>query len=118
MALYTNGTDYESNEKIGVDAGSDDGHMRNIDIALARILVKDVCSSFLDIIDEHVDLESDNEYIIISNYRKNDFVNKFDELKRVGAKVSLIVPDYGYADIAPFSENGTDTFTWVFENEK
>ena len=118
VALYTNGTDYESNEKIGVDAGSDDGHMRNIDIALARILVKDVCPSFLDLVDEHVDLESDNEYIIISNYRKNDFVNKFDELKRVGAKVSLIVPDYGYADIAPFSENGTDTFKWVIENEK
>ena len=118
VALYTNGTDYESNEKIGVDAGSDDGHMRNIDIALARILVKDVCPSFLDLVDEHVDLESDNEYIIISNYRKNDFVNKFDELKRVGVKVSLIVPDYGYADIAPFSENGTDTFKWVIENEK
>lgn len=118
VALYTNGTDYESNEKIGVDAGSDDGHMRNIDIALARILVKDVCPSFLDLVDEHVDLESDNEYILISNYRKNDFVNKFDELKRVGAKVSLIIPDYGYADITPFSENGTDTFKWVIENEK
>ena len=118
VAVYTNGTDYESNEVIGVDAGSDEGHMRNIDIALARIIVKDVNPSFLDIMDKHIDLQSDNEYLIISNYRKNDFVEKYDDLKRAGAKVGLIIPDYGYADIAPFSENGNDILKWVIENEK
>ena len=118
VAVYTNGTDYESNEVIGVDAGSDEGHMRNIDIALARIIVKDVYPSFLDIMDKHIDLQSDNEYLIISNYRKNDFVEKYDDLKRAGAKVGLIIPDYGYADIAPFSENGNDILKWVIENEK
>ena len=118
VAVYPNGTDYESNEIIGVDAGSDEGHMRNIDIALARIIVKDTYPSFLDVMDKHIDLESDNEYLIISNYRKNDFVEKYDDLKRAGAKVGLIIPDYGYADIAPFFENGNDIVKWVIENEK
>ena len=118
VALYTNGTDYESDEVIGVDAGSDDGHLRNIDIALARIKIKDSCPSFFDVLDKHIEYDSDNEYVIISNYRKNDFVNKFDELKKSGVKVSLIIPDYGYSDISPFSENGIDTYKWVIENEK
>ncbi|MBO4776110.1 MAG: DUF58 domain-containing protein [Lachnospiraceae bacterium] len=118
VALYTNGTDYESDEAIGVDAGCDDGHIRNIDIALARILVKDTCPSFIKLLDDHIDYESDNEYIIISNYRKNDFAEKFDEIKKNGANVSVIIPDYGYADISPFYENGSDTFKWVIENEK
>ena len=118
VALYTNGTDYESDEVIGVDAGSDDGHLRNIDIALARIKIKDTCPSFFDVLDKHIEYDSDNEYVIISNYRKNDFVNKFDELKKSGVKVSLIIPDYGYSDISPFSENGIDTYKWVIENEK
>ena len=118
VALYTNGTDYESDEVIGVDAGSDDGHLRNIDIALARIKIKDTCPSFIDVLDKHIEYDSDNEYVIISNYRKNDFVNKFDELKKSGVKVSLIIPDYGYSDISPFSENGIDTYKWVIENEK
>ena len=117
-ALYTNGTDYESEESIGVDAGCDDGHIRNIDIALARIKVKDNCPSFIELIDEHIDYDADDEYIIISNYRKNDFINKFDEMKKAGLKVSLVIPEYSYADITPFAENGTDTFKWVIENEK
>ena len=76
VALYTNGTDYESDELIQVEAGCDEGHIRNIDIALARIKVKDMCSSFIKLIDEHVENDTDNEYILISNYRKEDFVNK------------------------------------------
>jgi uncharacterized protein (DUF58 family) len=117
-ALYTNGTDYETDEKIGVDAGCDDGHVRNIDMALARIQVKDITSSFVDLIDEHIDREADNDYILISNYRKNDFVDKFYELKKEGLRVSLIIPDFDYADITPFSENGHDTFKWVVNYEK
>ena len=117
-ALYTNGTDYETEEPIGVDAGCDDGHVRNIDMALARIQVKDVCSSFVELIEQHIDREEDNDYILISNYRKNDFADKFDEMKKEGIRVSLIIPEFDYADISPFAENGYDTFKWVINYEK
>ena len=117
-ALYSNGTDYETEEPIGVDAGCDDGHVRNIDMALARIQVKDVCTSFVDLIEEHIDREADNDYILISNYRKNDFADKFYELKKEGLRVSLIIPDFDYADITPFAENGYDIFKWVINYEK
>ena len=39
-------------------------------------------------------------------------------MKKAGLKVSLVIPEYSYADITPFAENGIDTFKWVIENEK
>ncbi|MBO4347901.1 MAG: DUF58 domain-containing protein [Lachnospiraceae bacterium] len=117
VALYTNGTDYLSDELIGVEAGSDQGHTRNIDVALARIKIKDKYPSFLDLMDEKISTDSEDEYIIVSNYRKNDFVNKFDDLRNSGIKVSLIIPEFGYSSIEPFISNGTDVYKWEVINE-
>lgn len=117
VALYTNGTDIDSQEIIGVDAGSDEGHIRNIDTALARIHVKDVYSSFIKVIDDNIRNDEDNEYIIISNYRKEDLVNKFDDLRKEGVKVTMIIPEYSYSDITPFSSNDPGIFKWVIDDE-
>ncbi|MCR5848179.1 MAG: DUF58 domain-containing protein [Lachnospiraceae bacterium] len=117
VALYTNGSDYETDEMISVEAGCDDGHLRNIDIALARIKIKDVCPSFIKLMDEHIECDTDNEYVIVSNYRKEDFVDKFDELRKRGAKFTVIVPDYSYVNISPFSSNGPDSFKWNIDEE-
>lgn len=117
VAMYTNGRDYDTDETVGVEAGCDDGHIRNIDIALARIKITDSVASILKIMEECINAEEDNEYIIVSNYRKQDFEDKFYELKSNGIKISLIVPEYPNNDIAPFCENGTDIFKWVVNRE-
>ena len=49
-----------------------------------------------------------NEYIIISNYRKDDLIGQIDELKRLGYRIGIIVPEYNYNTISPLAENGTD----------
>ena len=45
-------------------------------------------------------------------------MDKFYDLKREGLNVSLIIPDFDYADITPFAENGNDTFKWVINYDK
>ena len=117
VALYTNGTDYESDEQISVEAGCDDAHIRNIDIALARIKIKDIVPSFIDVMKERILTESNDEYIIISNYRKDDFVTALDNMRKNGANVKLIVPEFSYTSITPFNENEANTLKWVIDNE-
>ena len=117
VALYTNGTEYESEELIGVEAGSDEGHIHNIDVALARIKLKDDYASFIDLMEEKIEQNSDDEYVIISNFRKENFYNKFEELKKSGVNLSLIIPEFGYSSIEPFVSNGIDTYKWEVTNE-
>ncbi len=117
-ALYTNGTDIDSKEQIAVDAGSDEGHIRNIDVALAKIEVKEFYTPFTKLLEERIEEgESENEYIIISNYRKEDLVVKIDELKRLGHRISLIIPEYNYTPIIPLAENGYDVIKWDITEE-
>lgn len=117
-ALYSNGTDIESGEQIAIDAGSDTGHIRNIDIALAKIEVKEFYTPFTGLLEERVrNSDDDNEYIVISNYRKEDFVRAVDELKRLGHRISLIIPEYYYTSVAPLAENGLDVIKWDIAEE-
>ena len=117
-ALYSNGTDTDSKEMIAVEAGSDEGHIRNIDVALAKIEIKELYTPFTKILDERItEDESENEFIIISNYRKEDLVTKVDELKRLGHRISMIIPEYNYAPITPLAENGYDTVKWGIDEE-
>ena len=118
VALYTNGTDIGSDELISVEAGSDEGHIRNIDVALARIKIKEFYSPFTGLVNEKTaEEEGENEFIIISNYRKEDLVSTFFELKRAGRRVSFIVPEYNYAPITPLTENGVDVIKWEIDYE-
>lgn len=117
-ALYSNGTDADSKEMIAVEAGSDEGHIRNIDVALAKIEIKELYTPFTKILDERItEDESENEFIIISNYRKEDLVTKVEDLKRLGHRISMIIPEYNYAPITPLAENGYDTVKWGIDEE-
>jgi len=117
-ALYSNGLDYDTNEMIEVEPGADEGHIRNIDIALARISIKDIYPSFINLMDKFVNKESNDEYIIISNYRREDLCLKIRELKDASVNVRLIIPEFARSAITPFEENGYDIFKWVIDNEK
>ena len=115
-ALYTNGTDASSEELIGIEAGCDVGHIRNIDVALAKIRVKESYTLFTKILEERV-TEPDCEYIIISNYRKDDLITKYEELLHAGMRLSFIVPEYDYNSIKPLEENGRDVVKWGIDYE-
>jgi uncharacterized protein (DUF58 family) len=116
VALYTNGTDATSGECIEVEAGCDDGHIRTIDVALAKIAVKESYASFVKLLEEKV-TEPESEYLIISNYRKEDLVGKYEELKRAGYRLCFIVPEYDYASVKPLEENGRDVVKWGIDYE-
>ena len=103
---------------IAVEAGSDEGHIRNIDVALAKIEIKELYTPFTKILEERItEDESENEFIIISNYRKEDLVTKVEDLKRLGHRISMIIPEYNYAPITPLAENGFDIVKWGIDEE-
>ena len=113
VALYTNGCDADSKEAVSVEAGSDEGHIRNIDVALAKIQIEEFYSSFTDLLCKCVDgADGDHEYIVISNYRKENLLAAIQERKQAGHRISIIVPEYDYNSIAPLMENGQDVVKW------
>lgn len=99
VAIRSNSKDYETKELISIDSGSDIGHVRNIEIALARI-GEDAPKPFLPFFEDNVDIDNrENEYVIISNYRKDDFMEKYADYKEKGVKLTLIVPEYQYISV-------------------
>ncbi|MCR4649664.1 MAG: DUF58 domain-containing protein, partial [Lachnospiraceae bacterium] len=116
VALYTNGEDYETGEIVEIEAGCDEGHIRNIDIALARLSIKNIKYPFLKLMEEHIEKMEDSEFIIISNYRKDDFVNEYKRLRKDGINVNLIIPEFARSDIGPFPDNSNEAYKWVIED--
>ena len=117
VALYSNGRDAESKELIRMEAGSDEGHIRSIDVALAKIEVIEMYDSFTSLLDEVLSEQfsengQGNEYIIISNYRKENLIRRVDEWKNAGARIGMIIPEYEYNSISPLAENGPDIVKW------
>lgn len=95
-ALVSNGTDIVSKEAVRVEAGADAAHLRSIEIALARLDASGVKQSFVEMLDKCCrDNEFDNtEYVIISNYRKQDLIDMYGSLRNAGINVSWIIPEY------------------------
>lgn len=116
VALYTNGFDYETNEQILIDEGSNASHLMTIDINLARLDLNQRIASFSDLCKKYINKNDHNmEYVIISNYRKNDFAEMYHEYKEEGLNMSLIIPEMSYNSIEPFSESGVAK--WVVNDE-
>ena len=116
VALYTNGTDIDSGECVEVESGCDDGHVRTIDVALAKIVVKETYASFVKLLEEKV-TEAESEYLIISNYRKDDLIGKYEELRQAGYRLCFIVPEYDYVSVKPLEANGRDVVKWGIDYE-
>ena len=118
VALYSNGTDYESSELVSIDAGCDEGHVRQIDIALARIKTKDFYMPFVKIINDHInEEEANNEYILISNNRSEEIIARFEELKQAGYRTTFVVPEHDTVSIRPLEDNGLDVLKWGIDYE-
>lgn len=100
VAVAANAPDIVSREQVRLEAGADAAHLGNIEMALARVDVNAEKSSFIGLLDEICnDRKYDNtEYIIISNYRKQDLVDKYAGFGNMGIKVSWIIPEYRIMD--------------------
>lgn len=99
VGLVTNGKDYETKENVKIEPGSDYGHIRNIEIALARIGNEPV-QPFVKFMNENIDEDNKTfEYVIISNYRKDDFMERYNYFKEQGVLMSLIVPELDYIPV-------------------
>ena len=114
-AMYTNGidvsVDMNHSERAGrrghgdkspmqmecpaIDAGADMAHIRSIEVALARLNTAQAPASFIKLLDERVTASKDPvEYIIISNYRKRDLIDKYETLRNAGFSIHFIIPEY------------------------
>lgn len=116
VALYTNGYDYETKEQVIVEEGSNASHLMTIEINLARIDLNERISSFSDLCKKYItDNDKSQEYVIISNYRKDDFIEMYYGFKDAGYNVSLIIPEMPYNSVEPFG-SGREV-KWVVNDE-
>lgn len=117
VAMYTNGSDYETKEIVNVDEGCDATHLLNLEINLARIDLNERIFPFKDVCRKHIkENDMSTEYIIISNYRKDDFVKMYEAYKEDGYNLSLIVPEFAYNSIEPFGMGRE--LKWVVYDER
>ena len=100
VALITNGRDIVSGEPVSIEAGADAAHLGNLEIALARLNTNGGKASFTDALSDCLrDARFDNtEYVVISNYRKQDLVDMYVSLKNQGINISWIIPEYRIVD--------------------
>ena len=132
-AMYTNGidasVDVDHSERAGrrdrvngsplqmdcpaIDAGADMAHIRTIEIALARLNTAQAPASFLKLLDERVTASKDPvEYVIVSNYRKRDLIDRYEALRGAGYSIHFIIPEYKLTGIE--DEFDTPEFTgWL-----
>ncbi|MBO4337940.1 MAG: DUF58 domain-containing protein [Lachnospiraceae bacterium] len=119
-ALYSNGIDISAGRSMApvpgtkkaedgraaqlsfttVEAGADMAHIRAIEVALARLDTIHSACPFVDLMDETITKEKQAvEYIIISNYRKKDIINRFETLRGDGCNVHFIIPLLSFEEI-------------------
>lgn len=93
VALYTNGVDLRSKEPIILTAGSGTSHMDTINEGLSRIDLHETASSFLTLIHPILKKTTSQDYfLIISTYQKEDLQNRLLDLKQVHQDFSWVVP--------------------------
>lgn len=119
VALYSNGKDCETEEKIEIDAGSDEGHIRRIDVSLARIRLEDFYESFVKLMEEHIVADRmESEFILISNNRSEEIVRAFTDYRARGFRVTFIVPEHTANSIRPLADDGNSILKWGIDYEK
>ena len=118
-ALYSNAIDYETKEFVNIESGCDEAHIRNIDMALARIDSSVQSNPFDTVIEDNVVKSKDyNEFVIVSNLVKSSFYDKFDALRKDGYKVKLIVPIMNQSSTGQLGDNDPDIVFWNVNYER
>ena len=92
-ALYTNGNSKSGNPAL--DAGADLSHIRAIEMALARIDAELPCEKFTAVMDDRIITDGHPaEYVIISNYRKKDVTDRYEQLLSRGCSIHFVIPSF------------------------
>ncbi|MBQ7581743.1 MAG: DUF58 domain-containing protein [Lachnospiraceae bacterium] len=90
-ALITNGCDSVTGKAESVRSGAALTHIQNIETMLARIDANAECTDILDLIRDRIRLQNHEEFLILTNNRKSDFIENIRELReRSDRKIHLI----------------------------
>ena len=93
-----------------IEAGADLSHIRAIETALARLNTDLPPASFMSLLDERISKGREAvEYIIISNYRKKDIIDRYELLGNEGFGMHFVIPALPTEDVE--SDFGTDRYT-------
>lgn len=120
VSLVSNGRDIINDEPVWIGAGADAAHLYNIEISLARLDERKEKSSFVEMLNECCkDKEYDNtEFIIISNYRRQDLVDAYGNLKNRGINVSWIIPEYRMVEPKLMQLGDDSIVKWTVSNAR
>lgn len=92
-------------------------HIRTMEVALARLNALAIPASFIKLMKERIVASKDPvEYIIISNYRKEDIVSEYEALKAAGHSLHFIIPEMETIGIEPEFMNA-DYTAWMVEDD-
>lgn len=95
VGFHTNAKDLYTKEEFTVKAGAGNNHIRNMEIAMARIDLTQVRGNFIELLYEKAMTMSRNvKLVVISNYRKTDLVNTYKQLCEEGFSCSWIMPEF------------------------
>ncbi len=118
VGFYTNGRDIFTGDAYGVTAGAGGNHVRNIEIALARIDLKQERLPFVRLLMDQVnELNTQAKILIVSNSRKTDIKEAFQQLCDRGYTCTWVVPEY-YDMVVEESRNDPERILkWEIEYE-
>lgn len=117
VALYTNGVDEVDKVSPHIEAGADRTHIRTIEMALARLDLKEKSADFCKILQENVVASRDAvEYLIISNARKKEITDMYERLKKDGHVIHFIIPEYDNIGLEE-GLNTKDYTGWMVSDE-
>jgi len=95
VGFYTNAKDLYTKEEFVAKAGAGNNHIRNIEIAMARIDLTQAKVNFSELLyAKSVAMNKNVKLVVISNYRKTDMVNIYNLLRDGGFSCSWIIPEF------------------------
>ncbi|MBR4719200.1 MAG: hypothetical protein IKP31_03035, partial [Lachnospiraceae bacterium] len=112
--------DIAGDEAVSVEAGADAAHLRTVETALARLDTEGNKIQFTEVLSECMkDKKYDNtEYIIISNYRKQDLVDMYGGLRNAGINISWIIPEYRIVEPKLTQQGDKNIVKWTVSDAR
>lgn len=118
VSLFTNAYDIDSKELVNVASGCSIGHINTIEIALAHIDVSLGFKDFLSMFNEYFAGASlSDEYILVSNYHKDDLADSFNMVCKNGFNIRWIVPEFARTQVNKNTLYADREVKWVIDDE-
>lgn len=117
VSFVSNVTNSETGEAIEIGVGCDSGHLRKIETALAFADIDAKHAPFEEVLNKYLCKENkEDEFIVISNYRKQSVTDVVTAMSRSGYDINWIVPEHSYISV---DRIGIDReVKWVVDSER